>query len=420
MKKIITIVFLIVFSSGALFAQRTYEKEFSVDKGDLLDLNIEAGGDIVIEGWNKDKVSIKARFRWDYEDDYRIESRSGSGRVSFDVELYERRRRDHYNSNNNVDIEIKVPKEFDIRLEALAGNVDLIDFKGEIKGKVVAGNVDIRKLEGYIDLETVAGNIKVRDSKLDGSLETVAGNINVRDNDGRIREKNTVEDIASNINVNLGNLGKEISRSVSRDIDRERRNSYSYSYRSSRDSDEITRIVRSGSINVRDAEYGADLKTGDGNITVRYAGEFVAAETGDGNIRIDELDGSIEALTDRGDIVINVIEDRYTKRRKIELESLGGDIELTVPRDFPMDIDIEIEYSENSRKNYKIESDYSLSKKESPDWERPSRKRNSDGDPVWDRDDKVKKITAKGKEGNGRNRIVIRTVNGNVKLKRGR
>ncbi|MCP4724851.1 MAG: DUF4097 domain-containing protein, partial [bacterium] len=213
---------------------------------------------------------------------------------------------------------------------------------------------------------------------------------------------------------------RDFSRDISRDVNRSISRSSSYSRSSSRSRDGITRIVRRGSINVRDAENGADLQTGSGNITIKYAGDFVTAETGDGDIRIHELDGSIEALTDEGDIIVKIIEDNNSRGRQIELESLGGDIELTVPRDFPMDIDIEIEYSEDSKKNYKIESDFRIKKDESEDWKRPSRRRTTDGGQLWDRNDKVKTIRAEGREGNGRNKIVIRTVNGNVKLIRGR
>ena len=71
-----------------------------------------------------------------------------------------------------------------------------------------------------------------------------------------------------------------------------------------------------------------------------------------------------------------------------------------------MDIDIELAYTKNSRKNYKIDSDFKINEKRTDEWQR-------------DKGSPRKYIYGKGKTGDGKYKIIIKTINGNVFLKQG-
>ena len=124
-----------------------------------------------------------------------------------------------------------------------------------------------------------------------------------------------------------------------------------------------------------------------------------------GDVELDRVDGWIRADTMGGDIKATVIDRSRGGRHDVELDSQSGELHLTVPGSLAMDIDIELQYTRNSTRRYRVVSDFPLTTTESSAWE------GSFGTPR-------KTIHAIGKQGAGTHRIVLRTVNGDVYLTR--
>jgi DUF4097 and DUF4098 domain-containing protein YvlB len=139
-----------------------------------------------------------------------------------------------------------------------------------------------------------------------------------------------------------------------------------------------------------------------GNITVDHANGKVDATTMGGIITIGQASGAITASTMGGDITARVV-GSSTDRRDIDLSSKGGTIQLTVPKDFPMDVRITLAYTKTD-KDYRIMQHAGLQERETPEWD------NSMGSPR-------KYIRAAGKVGSGLNHVTISTINGDVILK---
>jgi hypothetical protein len=89
----------------------------------------------------------------------------------------------------------------------------------------------------------------------------------------------------------------------------------------------------------------------------------------------------------------------------VKLSSYGGKIILTVPAGLSMDVDIELAYTKDARKKYRIISDFDLELKESDKWDRSS------GSPR-------KYIYGKAKIAGGKHKLKINTINGNIYLKK--
>lgn len=175
-----------------------------------------------------------------------------------------------------------------------------------------------------------------------------------------------------------------------------------------------------GGIDVDSAPHGANLFTMGGNIHVGNVAESATVKTMGGSIDIDQSSGPVDANTMGGAITISTangpikattmggdISVRETGssagERDIELSSKGGTIELTVPKDFPMDARITLAYTKADR-GYHIEQHAGLEVSETGEWD------NSHGTPR-------KYIRAAGRVGNGQNKVTIDTINGNVILR---
>jgi DUF4097 and DUF4098 domain-containing protein YvlB len=176
-----------------------------------------------------------------------------------------------------------------------------------------------------------------------------------------------------------------------------------------------------GDIDVADAPNGAELTTMGGNIHLQNAGSFAKMKTMGGNIAVDSVDGSvdastmggkitisraigaIQASTMGGDVTAHVVGTSST-RRDIELSSKGGTIELTVPKDFPMDVRVTLAYTKKAGDHFRIINHIALAQRETQEWD------NSFGSPR-------KYIRATGRVGSGLNHVTIETVNGDVILR---
>ena len=187
----------------------------------------------------------------------------------------------------------------------------------------------------------------------------------------------------------------------------------------------ITRM--GGEIDVDDAPHGASLSTMGGDIHIKSVASFAHVKTMGGNIDIDKANGSVDAVSMGGNIVIdkaggavkastnggNVTvhlvagadDPSSAQHHDVELTSNGGNIELTVPENFPMDVQVTLAYTKTATKAYRIEDNIGLTQHTSSNWD------DSEGTPR-------KYIRAQGVAGNGSNHVVIKTINGDVIVRR--
>ena len=174
-----------------------------------------------------------------------------------------------------------------------------------------------------------------------------------------------------------------------------------------------------GGIDVANAPHGATLNTMGGGIHVGSVASFARIKTMGGEVEVDHATGSVDATTMGGGITIGTAEGPVKatsmgggitvrevgtsgQERDIHLVSKGGTIELTVPKDFPMDVKITLAYTRTDRR-YRLVQHAGLDVHESSEWD------NSEGTPR-------EYIRAGGIVGTGLNRVTIETVNGDVIL----
>jgi DUF4097 and DUF4098 domain-containing protein YvlB len=143
-----------------------------------------------------------------------------------------------------------------------------------------------------------------------------------------------------------------------------------------------------------------------GAITIGKAGNHVKASTMGGEIQIQEIDGWVEASTMGGEIEVHMIGNPNEGDRHVELSSMGGDVLLTLPAGLSMAIEADITVSgRHSADDYQIISDFDLSVERTA-----SERRNRD----------ESHIVATGTVGSGKNRIRVKTTNGDIRILRSR
>jgi DUF4097 and DUF4098 domain-containing protein YvlB len=370
---------IFLLSNSIAFSEQAIDRQFSVKIGGTMEINLETGGSIRVESWDKELLQVQVRFEGRDDRYSQVDFTETSSGISI---------RSRYNGpqmrifSSNLQFEIKLPSKFNIALDSIGGGLIVHHLEGSIKGKTGGGNLDLRNLKGTIQLTTNGGDVTLKDSEVDGKITTLGGQVLFENVRGDIKGSSE--------------SGEVISRNVER-VSRPKETV----------GDEIRIKSLGGDINVPDARRGAWVETLGGNIRIGAARRFVHATTNGGDITIESVDGWVKARTYGGNITVNVIGPvgDTEAQREIEITSHSGDLRVVLPQNFPAIFEIELAYTIHSSRNYKIISDFDLNQEETKQWD-------------YSRGTARRYFLGSGAIGSGKHRVRLRTINGNIFLKK--
>lgn len=355
---------------------KSIEKHFNVQMGKSLKIKLVTGGDIKITGWDKEELYAKADITGRNADHCRVDFKETAQGIEISSILDWNKK---YTTGAGCSLEIKVPERFMIDFDNMGGDISIENIDGSINGETKGGMLSLNKLKGMLHLKTLGGNIELTDSDVDGSVSTLGGNVTIKDVTGDIK-------------------GSSLSGNVKYDNIRRRNGS--------EPEKEVQISSMGGDINVDTAPYGATVSTMGGDIIIGSVKDHLKATTMGGDINIKEADCNVNAKTMGGDIEIKVTGDANSNKHNIDLTSMSGEITLYVPSDLSMEIEIIVDRSGDRPRISEVISDFNLDMKEIE-----TDQEDHDGNPR-------KELHAKGSFNGGKNRIQIKTMNGNVNLKK--
>jgi DUF4097 and DUF4098 domain-containing protein YvlB len=394
MRSFFTIAIVVCLGFGIAEAGDTIERTFATEADKLLEVDLETGGSIAIAGWDKNEAHIVVLREGRDWDECKFEfNESPSG-----IEVTSSRDRRWRDFNARINVEIQVPRTYNLDITTTGGRVSIENITGKIIGQTNGGELDFDRLDGDISFHTNGGKIHASNIKGEVNLKTNGGAITFTDSqvNGRAHTNGGSIDV---IGV-TGNL------QCTTNGGRVRYDNEDKSDKTPAIDDVVTLRTMGGEIDLAEAPYGADVKTNGGDISIKKAAKFVEAHTNGGDIYIDEVDGWVDASTNGGDVVVNVIDSHKTSDHAVDISSNGGEIRLTLPKDFSGQFDIELAYTKNARRDYKIISDFDIKTRETDDWN-------------FDHGTPRKYIEGGGQIGDGANKVRIRTINGDVIIKKG-
>lgn len=355
--------------AAAPLAGAPLERTLDAKPGELLEINI-LGGSIEVSGWERNQVSVEITESGRDSDASDIEIKRTAKGISITQSPQRRQAR------RDLDVEVHVPSRFDLEIDTMGGSITVTGVEGKLGGRTMGGELELTRVGGTLAMSTHGGDVTLRDATVDGSVTTMGG---------EVLFENVVGDVKG---TSMG--GNVVYRNVT-----------SRTGASTGKAVHITTM--GGEIEVSTAPEGAELSTMGGDIEVGTARRYVKAKTMGGSIDIASIDGWVEARTMGGDVDVVMVGNPAQGDRHVTIDSKGGEIELTLPAGLEADFDVQIAFTKNSKRNYEITSDFPLQTTVSPEWQ------YGGGDPR-------RVIQGRGKTGSGKNKIVIRTINGDVKI----
>lgn len=381
------LVSLVLIAAAALVpAMATLETgdhtyDFDVSPGETIYFDLQSGAGVSIQGWDKSKAEVTyiQRGGGRLHDVEILQQRDGL-LIKSDMEISE-------GTSSDLDFQIRLPRKYNVHFESMGGGLKVVGLEGEITGSTMGGGLTLREVDGTVRLTTMGGAIEVIDATLDGKMSTMGGTVYLKDVVG---------------DLDAESMGGNVRYENVRDRDGELR--APGGSLAGMEKKTVNISTMGGDIEVDEAPAGAWVKTMGGDIWVDNASRFVRASTMGGSVEIDLADGWVDASTMAGDVDVTITEGLGETENGARLSSLYGEISLELPAGLPLDLDLTIAYTKNSSQDFRIISDYDLDIEHSKDWD------YSNGSPR-------KRIHGTATIGSGKYPVVIKTINGNVRLK---
>lgn len=369
MKKMLIVFFATILAAGSL-PGATVKQQIQVSAGETLRVDLR-NGSIAVTGSGGNMVVIEATVEG-RDDDAGLAVRR-SGRT---VEVVQDAARRH--GHGRAKVKITVPQTFDLDLQTMGGSIAVDNVRGSLSGRTMGGELFLSRLAGTLAMSTHGGNVVVRDVDADGSVTTMGGEVLFENVRGGVKGS------SMGGNVVYRNVTKADGASTGKAV-------------------HISTM--GGEIDVAEAPDGAEVETMGGDVTIGRASRFVRAKTMGGSITIGGVDGWIEAATMGGDVTATMAGNPNDGDRHVSIESKGGDIELVLPAGIDADFDVQILFTKNSKRSYEINSDFPVQVTPTPEWS-------------YGKGAPHRLIQGRGKSGSGKNKVTIKTVNGDVTIRK--
>jgi DUF4097 and DUF4098 domain-containing protein YvlB len=382
-RKCLCLSIVLMFAASLLHAAsetdgKTYE--YDTSPGQTIYFDLKSGGGVSIQGWDESTAEVTYVQRGEgHAHTVQIHPERGGLIITSDAEIHEGTTRD-------LEFKVRVPREYNVNFESMGGSLTISNLDGKFTGRTMGGGLTLREVDGTVKLTTMGGAIQVIGADLDGKLSTMGGTVYMKDVIGDLE----AESMGGNVRYEnvRGRDGKLRAPGGSLE---------------GMETKTVTISTMGGDIEVDEAPAGAWVNTMGGDIDVENAREFVKASTMGGGIAITVTDGWVDASTMAGDVDVKIAGGLGEGDQGVSLSSYCGDISLALPGDLPMDLDLTISYTKNSSQDFKIISDFDLEIEHSKDWD------YSNGSPR-------RRIHGTGTTGSGKYPIVIKTINGNIRL----
>ncbi|MFN2400134.1 MAG: M56 family metallopeptidase [Gemmatimonadaceae bacterium] len=374
--------------------------EVKVAPGEILLLDLETGGTVDIRGADEQRVTVCVRLAGrDWEDTRVVVERMEGG-----VRVTSAQDRETSSYSTSHSFVITVPKRFDVKLTSGGGAVTIIGVEGSFRGQTGGGELTLERLSGQANLSTGGGDIAVSDSDLRGSVSTGGGMVSFSKVRGGLRASSGSGPVIyaeASDEENKGDL-KGVTVGKSGKIEDLRL----------RPTGVLHVRKAGGDVEIAQAPEGANISTGGGRIRVGRAARLVDATTGGGNIEIGPVAGSVRAETGAGDVRITLVNAKG-EEQSVEVTSGSGRVVLELPPTLDARIDLETAFTRRFGRAAIIESAWDLERDEITGWD--------SNQAEWESNQGTPRryVRARGLVGSGRGLIRIRTVNGDIVLRRG-
>lgn len=201
---------------------------YEAGKGGVLDVTLETAGSIRVIGWDKPEVAIEADFLGQDADfiDFDIEQDS----ENMVIQSAYKGEKTHF--SGRVDLDVRVPHEFNITFASQGGKIHLEKLVGRIEAYTNGGQIYVQDVEGSAQLGTTGAEVNINHFSGEMNVRTTGANIRIGSFEGALSATTTAGDIKAalinnvenetgdiQLNTSMGDITLQIPEDLSTTID---------------------------------------------------------------------------------------------------------------------------------------------------------------------------------------------------------
>lgn len=145
---------------------------FSFDKNGSVTLNA-SNGDIVVTGWSRDQVHVRA-----VSDDDNIRLEASSSRLTLEVAGSRR--------GSDTRFEVSVPYGVRVTAHSQTGDVTIRGTRGQVEAHAQSGDIHLDDVTTRLDVNTLSGDITAGNVSGDVAISTLSGEVRLTDVRGNV------------------------------------------------------------------------------------------------------------------------------------------------------------------------------------------------------------------------------------------
>ncbi len=342
------------------------EKSYNVSPGGTLEIK-NVTGDIAVSSWDKNSVQIREELVMDVYTEEEAEqhvARINSG----------------YSQNGNVisiegpngsesvksDFEIRVPKKFNLDIQTRGGDLAIVKLEGNVKATTSGGDIEMMDISGVLELMTSGGDLSFKD--ISGRLNAVTSGgdielLNIYCEANVSTSGGDIELLKATQRISLQTSGGDVE-AVDVEGDLNIDTSGGDIEVANCSGSKISLQTSGGEIEMQNIKGQISASTSGGDISGEQFYAPVNVRTSGGDIILKNVQAAVMANTSGGDIDTEITLKDFSKPHQVDLQTTGGDIDLTLPAKIPATIKAEIRLDKGGRsfQRYDIYSDFPLIK----------------------------------------------------------
>ena len=203
---------ILLAAAPAHAAERTLDRTFAVAPGGSLIVDAD-GATVRVAGNDSNQVVVHMLIR--ASDEYLADTTLDAVQKGSDVTVTMRRSKRGWFSwgsgSSRQDIEVTVPRRFEVDVRTSGGSVELRDTEGVTSLKTSGGDISAKNLTGSAVLRTSGGSVRADSIRGDVDAGTSGGDVRLLRIDGKVRAKTS----GGSVRCSLVGANRGISASTS-------------------------------------------------------------------------------------------------------------------------------------------------------------------------------------------------------------
>jgi hypothetical protein len=207
MKSLFLFIGLLLTFNNLSAQKKVTENTKSADIEDVY-VNLKFANNIIVKNWSKNEISVEATVNLDDNEhnDYfslKADKIGSTYKISSEYGDYFKKYRSYYSHNCDDEDDKKKNTSYKQSHSNIVNYVIYVPKNMQLKVKSITGDVEAESYAGILKLDLISGNITVKKHSKDMHLKTISGDIDIYIADAKLEAKTLTGGVYSDLDIDF-------------------------------------------------------------------------------------------------------------------------------------------------------------------------------------------------------------------------